>query len=244
MNGIVSKWTQLKGNKWQWEKLLDSGDDDPACLAHWKGKIAVANPRKGVKLWTHENGEWKMAERFVPRKDVVTIEFMNDGNSLLCASSDGSVFACTVPEGRVQPVVSFRTKTFHLDVERGANNALITEACGRAHLVNIDFNAQKTEIGRVVQNYSFRESERQGARFNHAFGSIFTSGKLVVFASVGGKVFVWNRVTGVAEYEMNHGGDPFIQAVASFDKGEDRQLVSGIRQGKLFWWAAPGGSSQ
>ena len=38
-------------------------------------------------------GEWKMADRFVPRKDVVTIQFMNDGNSLLCASSDGSVYA-------------------------------------------------------------------------------------------------------------------------------------------------------
>ena len=75
-----------------------------------------------------------------------------------------------------------------------------------AHLVNIDFNAQKTEIGRIVQNYFFRESDRQGARFNHSFGSIFASGKLVVFASVGGKVFVWDKVTGIAEYEMNHGG--------------------------------------
>ncbi len=38
------------------------------------------------------SGEWQMAERFVPRKDVVTICFMNDGNALLCGASDGSVY--------------------------------------------------------------------------------------------------------------------------------------------------------
>ncbi len=98
-------------------------------------------------------------------------------------------------------------KSFHLDVELESNCALVTEACGRAHLVNVDFKAQKTEIGRVIQNYCFREADRQGGRFNHAFGSIFAmGGKLVVFASVSGKVFVWDRMNGVAEYEMNHGG--------------------------------------
>lgn len=37
-------------------------------------------------------GKWEEVERNVPRKDVVTIRFINGGKSLLCGGTDGSVY--------------------------------------------------------------------------------------------------------------------------------------------------------
>lgn len=44
-------------HNWNWEKLLDAGDYDPASLAYRPDCVAVANPRRGIKIWTLVDGE-------------------------------------------------------------------------------------------------------------------------------------------------------------------------------------------
>ncbi|KAI5117252.1 hypothetical protein M0805_006415 [Coniferiporia weirii] len=243
-NGVVSKWTMLGENRWEWAKLVDSGDGDPSCLAYHDGKLAVANPRKGIKIWMLEDNDfWRALDRNVPRKDVVTIKFINDGHDLLCGSSDGTVFRCTVPKCRVQPVTTFKTKAFHVDADSSNRFALVAQACGRAHLIELaPTSADERDVGRIVQDFSLRDAEgRYGARATHAFGALFAGdGNSVVFGAIGGRVLVWDRKRGKIQHEMDHGKDVLVQAVASFDgkKGE-RFLVSSTRQGKLTWWELP-----
>ena len=45
--------TQKEGNRWDWDRLVDSGDNEPIALAYSHGRIAVAHSRKGIKIWEH-----------------------------------------------------------------------------------------------------------------------------------------------------------------------------------------------
>ncbi|KAH8114094.1 hypothetical protein DFH11DRAFT_249078 [Phellopilus nigrolimitatus] len=242
-NGVVSKWTMLGKKRWEWAKLVDSGDGDPSCLACYRDKLAVANPRKGIKIWVYEDDRWRALDRNVPRKDVVTIKFVNDGHDLLCGSSDGTVFRCTIPKCRVQPVTTFKTKAFHVEADPSNRFALIAQACGRADLIELTSpTSDERDVGRIIQEYPLRDAEqRYSGRASHAFGALFASNcEAVIFGSIGGRVLVWDRKKGRIKYEMDHGTDVLIQAVANFDgKNGERYLVSCTRHGKLSWWALP-----
>lgn len=48
-------------NRWNWEKLVDSGDNDPTCLAYHSDRLAVSNPRRGITVWMFDRGM-----RFLP----------------------------------------------------------------------------------------------------------------------------------------------------------------------------------
>lgn len=37
-------------------------------------------------------GHWRTLERSIPRKEVTTVQFVDDGAALLCGASDGTVY--------------------------------------------------------------------------------------------------------------------------------------------------------
>ena len=92
-----------------WEKLIDTGEAAPSSFACYRNLLAVANPKRGIRIWELKNGmcsqmradepeisvlsidSWLPFERAVLRKDVLCVKFLNNGNDLLCSCADGTL---------------------------------------------------------------------------------------------------------------------------------------------------------
>ncbi|KAL5490716.1 hypothetical protein ACEPAI_5550 [Sanghuangporus weigelae] len=240
-NGIVSRWSLVGKNKWMWEMLADCGDTDPSCFAYYRQNFAVASPRRGVRIWECQNGLWMPMQCELLRKDTLTMRFINNGNELLCGCSDGSLIRYSISTCSVQQVMAFKTKVFHVDADPANSHALVAQALGSAHLVDFALGNLRP-FDRVLQDYSLRDAEQQyGARGVHGFKPIFTDyGDAVIFGAIEGRVLVWDRRRGQIIYEMDHGSDVHVQAVASFNSDNgDQHLVSCTKYGLLTWWRLP-----
>ncbi|TDL20149.1 hypothetical protein BD410DRAFT_899730 [Rickenella mellea] len=236
LNGVVNKWTRVGQNQWHWTKVLDAGDTDPVCMAFANDKIAIAYPRTGIKIWFLINAIWQ-PQRPIVRQNILSIKFVDNGESLVGGTGDGCVWRCRVRDGSSYSTASFKTKVFDVKVSSVGNHVLASQAGGKTHLVLFEKDAQR---GDILQEFSTREIENGGDRANYAFGAHFTSHEdLVIFGAVGRRVFIWDRHDGKVKYELDHSSDVIIQAVASYDSSDSSHVVTGNRQGRLTWWSPP-----
>ncbi|EPQ58656.1 hypothetical protein GLOTRDRAFT_114989 [Gloeophyllum trabeum ATCC 11539] len=234
-NGTVSKWTRLGQNKWHWAKILDAGrpDEDPACLAYMKDRIAVAFPRTGVKVWLWIKGTWQ-PQRSILRQNVTAIRFVEDGDALIGGTTDGVLWYCQVPNGTLRAYSFFKSKVYHLDVDSQGTSALVAQHGGRCHLVGIEDGRK----GTIERAYVLKDTEIQNATL-YDFGAIFANGdQSVLFGDLHGCVLVWDKMGAEVSYGLDH-GDETVQAVASFGSrvvSSEHYLVTGTKQGQLTWW--------
>ncbi|KZT24077.1 WD40 repeat-like protein [Neolentinus lepideus HHB14362 ss-1] len=235
-NGIVSKWVRLDQNKWHWAKILDSGraDEDPTCLAYMRDRIAVAFPRKGVKVWLWVKGTWQL-QRSILRQNVSAIRFVDDGDALLGGTTDGVLWYCQVPSGTLRAYAFFKTKVYHLDVNALGTHALVAHNGGRCHLVGIKEDGHR---GKVERAYMLKDNAVLNAA-TYDFGAVFANGdQSVLWGGLDGCVLVWDRSSTEVVWGLDH-GDEVVQAVASFGSSvgsSEHHLVTGTKHGQLTWW--------
>ena len=121
-------------------------------------------------------------------------------------AQDESVITSTRP--RILFAEAKMIISFHLDVEKAGKAALVAQASGRVHLIDIN-NSDGRDPGQTLQQFSLRDAERVGGggRQNHSFGAIFAAhDSMVVFGSIGGRVLIWDREKGRVKHELDHEG--------------------------------------
>lgn len=79
---------------------------------------------------------------------------------------------------------------------------MVTEAGGKAHVLTISPQGQKFTVNNMFGTKDI-ESRR---RVIHPFGALFAShNNLIVFGSVGDRIFVWERNENSMISELDHG---------------------------------------
>ncbi|EIN07911.1 hypothetical protein PUNSTDRAFT_144401 [Punctularia strigosozonata HHB-11173 SS5] len=235
-SGVVSKWTRIGPNRWHWAKELDLNegrpmDGTPVCIAHVQDRISVATP-KGIRIWLWNKGSWH-EQRAILRQHTTTIRFIEDGEALLGATTDGVLWYCQVPNGTLRVISLLGTALRTLDVDpRGF--ALVTRPGDTAFLINIHNTDQKAKAD--VKFIERRDSSTAGAIFA-------TNGRCVVYGVVDRSLQVWDRYTGdrFPTSEMDHGEDADVRAIVSCDNhpANTPHLLTGTLNGRICWWPMP-----
>ncbi|KAH7928194.1 WD40 repeat-like protein [Leucogyrophana mollusca] len=237
-DGLISKWTLNNQKHWQYAKVLDIGKEEAIDLAYMRDRIAVAFPRLGVKVWLWIKGTWQ-PQRSILRQNVTSIRFVEDGEALLGGTSDGVLWHCQVPNGTLRAYTFLKSKVHGLDINSQGTQVLVSQAGGRAHLVNVQ---QSDSKGKIEQVYTTKDGE-PAVDQRHSFAASFAStGRAVVFGSMENHALVWDKSKGDVVCSLDHGEDEYVQAVASFDRStraENCHIVTGTKQGLLSWWKPP-----
>ena len=98
--------------------------------------------------------------------------------------------------------------SFQIDVDKAGKTAVISQASGRAYIIDINTVGDR-EPGQTLQQFSLRDVDRVVAtgRHNYTFGAIYAaSDNLVVYGSIGGRILVWDRETGRVKHQLDHEG--------------------------------------
>ncbi|KAH8100194.1 WD40-repeat-containing domain protein [Cristinia sonorae] len=246
-NGLLSAWTRNAQNKWQWGKLVDlmanrTVRESPSCFALSRDRLAVAVPSEGVKVWIFMKGSW-IPQRSIGRQKVTTIRFVDDGEALVGATEDGTLWHCEVPNGTLKAVKIYsKSLIASLDTDARGSLGLTALADGRCELVNIRLDANK---GSVEQTFSVKDAVKDAEladSFAHDFGASFVSnGQNIIFGSVRGCVMVWDCGSGDVVYGLCHTEDEPIHTVSSFNGTPNLAglILTGSRTGQLTWFTPP-----
>ncbi|KAJ7090395.1 hypothetical protein B0H15DRAFT_838468 [Mycena belliarum] len=233
-DGVLAKWTRgQQREQWEWGRLVNVSAEkgepgDTVCLACARGRIAVAFPKSGVKVWKWHNGTW-LAQRSIMRTNVTALKFVEGGDALLGGTREGAVWHCAVPNGTMRVYAFIQSSITSIDINPTGTHALITQASGSACIVALGAQEER----RVVRSY-LEQEVRDGVP-----GGIFaTEGQAVVFGALEGCLLVWDTQKGVVVYGMQHAEGDLIQAAASCS-GPDGCVVTGTREGRLVWWPQP-----
>ncbi|KDR81902.1 hypothetical protein GALMADRAFT_240187 [Galerina marginata CBS 339.88] len=240
VDGMVSTWTR-NGKEWQFSKLLMIPDvaflDHPAnaSLVYAKDRIAVTIP-SGVKVWLLINNTWQ-PQRDIVRSGVTMIRFVQDGNALVGGCRDGVLWYCEVPNGTLRVHAFLSMKPINsIDIHPTGLYLLVGQEGGKCHLVTLKLGENKGTVERTYTSEKLQSLNKKG------FPAVFaTKGQAVLYGLVNACGLVWDRKKGTIVYGLKHPeGDP-IQAAATFDgrPGVEGLMVTGTKQGRLFWWPQP-----
>ncbi|KAJ7221653.1 WD40-repeat-containing domain protein [Mycena pura] len=226
-DGELGKWVRM-GRKadWQWSRIMNVGSEqhapeDKVCLACARGRIAVAFPRSGVKVWIWQKGTWR-AQRSISRTNVTALKFIDGGDALLGGTREGVVWRCAVPNGTMKVYAFLQSSITSIAINPTGTQALIAQAGGSACLVNLGSQDEK----RVRQSY-LDDDLRDGS-----LGALFAAqGKTLVFGTMDGCLLLWDAQKGSIFYGMEY-------EVACCD-GPQSCVVAGTRDGRLLWWPHP-----
>ncbi|KAF8162830.1 hypothetical protein B0H34DRAFT_693093 [Crassisporium funariophilum] len=239
-DGMISTWKRA-GSTWLFAKLdtitgAPSSNEDPMSMAYTKDRIAVSIPSLGVRLWLCINGTWRQ-QREIIRSGVVAVRFIQDGNALIGACRDGVIWYCEVPNGTLRMHCFLNGgKPTSLDINPSGSHLLVGEDGGKAQLVTLRTKENK---GSVEQKYTSEKLQFQKQKDFHAVFA--TKGQAILHGSVNGCALVWDRKKGTIVYGLKHSEDDVVQAAATFDgrPGLEGWMVTGTKQGRLYWWPQP-----
>ncbi|KAF8164009.1 WD40-repeat-containing domain protein, partial [Pholiota molesta] len=237
MDGSLSTWTRGMGNEWKFARLLMVADarvaDIPFCMAYAKDRIAVSMP-SAVKVWLLISGEHLATQREIVRSGVTALKFVQDGNALIGGCRDGVLWYCEVPNGTLRMHAFLSQKPIiSIDIHPTGTYLLVAQEGGKAHLVTMRPNENK---GNIERTYT---SEKIQSMSQKAFPAVFaTKGQAVLYGTVNGCALVWDRKKGTIVYGLKH---PEGENLLIFDgrPGVEGWMITGTKQGRLFWWPVP-----
>ncbi|KAF9484904.1 WD40 repeat-like protein [Pholiota conissans] len=243
MDGSVAICMRGPNRDWKSSPLLTvplpetrSQDTGAFCMAYSKGRIAVS-VSSVVKVWLHINGTWQ-PQREIVRSGVTALKFVQDGNALIGGCRDGVLWYCEVPNGTLRMHAFLQAKPIvSIDVHPTGTYLLVAQEGGFAHLVTMRPNENKGVIERTYTSEKIQSMAQKG--FTSAVFA--TKGQAVVYGTINGCALVWDRKKGSIVYGLKHPeGDP-VQVAATFDgrPGFDGFMMTGTKQGRLFWWPVP-----
>lgn len=242
-DGIISRWTRLGGNKWEWSKVLDAGNeprggDERLCFAYGGDRIAVAFPWSGVKLWFYQQGAWQY-QRTIEQRQVSAVTFSPNGDGIIYGTVDGQVWIAPTREGGpARQYANIYRKILSIEIDPTGRWALMGLVGDTARMLSLT-NAK--EEHRRYSNWDIENRSDTG------FGAIFAAqGQGILFGSIDGCALVWDTKTGNLVYGLDHHDGDVVRAVSSFDGTATTKgyLLSGTQRGHLFWWSQPAKSGK
>lgn len=250
-DGALLRWTRPAGDTpprthdvWNWSLIAEPAigtalDDAPTALAYRRDRIAVSYPKFGVRIWLMKQGSWQ-SHRPINRQNVTAIEFIDEGGVLLGGTKDGVFWHCPMPDGTPRVYNFFKARIRGIDVLPAGTHALVSQQVGRAHLVAI---TQDEDYGKITQVYTVAPDLLSDAVYDA--NSVFVGrDDAVLYGSASGYLFAWDKTSAKVLYGLDHGEGCIVQAIGTYRGNaviNDDCVVTGSRDGKLSWWAEPGG---
>ncbi|KAI9446767.1 hypothetical protein H4582DRAFT_1804922 [Lactarius indigo] len=256
-DGALLRWTRPAGDTpprthdvWNWNVIAEPAigtalDDTPTALAYRRDRIAVSFPKFGVRIWLMKQaGSWQ-SHRPINRQNVTALEFIDDGGVLLGGTKDGVFWHCPMPDGTLRVYNFFKARIRGIDVLPTGTHALVSQQVGRAHLVAI---AQDSDCGKITQVYTVAPDLLADAVYD-ANALFVGRDDVVIYGSASGYLFAWDKTSAKVLWGLDHGEGMYLgQLTQRTDSQRKRNavigdgcVVTGSRDGKLSWWAEPGG---
>ncbi|KAN0130364.1 hypothetical protein V8E53_011765 [Lactarius tabidus] len=249
-DGALLRWARPAGDTpprahdvWNWsiiaEPAIGTLDDAPTALAYRRDRIAVSFPKFGVRIWLMKQGSWQ-SHRPINRQNVTALEFIDDGGVLLGGTKDGVFWHCPMPDGTLRVYNFFKARIRGIDVLPAGTHALVSQQVGRAHLVAI---MQGEDYGKITQVYTVAPDLLSDAVYE-ANALFVGRDNAVLYGSASGYLFAWDRTSAKALYGLDHSEGCVVQAIGTYRRNavtSEGCVVTGSRDGKLSWWAEPGG---
>ncbi|KAF8274253.1 WD40-repeat-containing domain protein [Lactarius quietus] len=250
-DGALLRWARPAGDTpprthdvWNWSVIAEPAigtalDDAPTALAYIHDRIAVSFPKFGVRIWVMKQGSWQ-SHRPINRQNVTALEFIDNGGVLLGGTKDGVFWHCAMLDGTPRVYNFFKARIRGIDVLPTGTHALVSQQVGRAHLVAI---SQGEDYGKITQVYTVAPELLSDAVYE-ANAMFVGRDNAVLYGSACGYLFACDRTSAKVLCGLDHGEGCVVQAIGAYRRNAimgEGCVVTGSRDGRLNWWAEPGG---